>query len=111
MIKVWGRSRSGDKRVLVLGLSDGNLQRLREDKPIGAELGLPHDIVICWGETESKIADKLGYPGATEPVKAKRNYQTPRGGAARTDGRRNAGRSTSARKSNRRVPRGLDRGS
>lgn len=76
MIKAWGGRHGGDKRVLILGLSEGNLTRLREDKPIhifGAEIGLSHDIVICWGETESKIAEKLGQVIDEEPRKAPRN--------------------------------------
>lgn len=76
MLKLWGGRHAGDRRVLVLGLSDGNIGRLRKDQPIhifGAELGLQHDIVICWGETEGVIAEKLGLAITDAPARAPRN--------------------------------------
>jgi hypothetical protein len=53
----------GDRRMILLGLSEGNLMRLREKKPIvinGEEMNLPGlDIIICWGETEDALAKEL----------------------------------------------------
>lgn len=60
MIKMTGTI--DDREVLVLGLSEMNLQKLREGKPIhifGAETGIPVDIVIFWGETEDKLAETV----------------------------------------------------
>ena len=63
MIKMGGTKPDGRKMV-VLGLSEGNLMRLREKKPIvihGEEIGWgKHDIIICWGETEEKLVEELG---------------------------------------------------
>jgi hypothetical protein len=65
MIKMSGTSRDGKRRVVLLGLSEGNLMRLREKKPIvinGEEMMMPElDIIICWGETEDKLAEELNY--------------------------------------------------
>jgi hypothetical protein len=61
MIKVSGARENGQRFVL-LGLSDDNVKRLREGKPIhvfGAELGADHDIIIAWGPTEDAIAADL----------------------------------------------------
>lgn len=48
-----------DKKMVVgLGLTDGNIEKLRADQPImidGQELGLAHDILIFWGPTEMQI--------------------------------------------------------
>ena len=63
MIKMSGTSQDGKRQVLVLGLSEGNLMRLREKKPIvlyGEEVGWPgQDIIICWGETEDVLTKEL----------------------------------------------------
>ena len=63
MIKMSGTS--GKRKVILLGLSEGNLMRLREKKPIvinGEEMNMPDlDIIICWGETEDKLAEELSY--------------------------------------------------
>ena len=51
-----------NREQLMLGLSEGNLQRLREGKPIhifGAEWEVPFDLVIFWGETEQKLAEMV----------------------------------------------------
>lgn len=61
MIKATGTSEDGRKFVL-LGLSEMNLTKLREGKPIhiyGAELGIAHDIIICWGPTEDALTADL----------------------------------------------------
>jgi hypothetical protein len=64
MIKMGGTTKSGRKFVL-LGLSEVNLVRLREKKPIvvfGTELRMPEleMLVICWGETEDDLTKELG---------------------------------------------------
>lgn len=46
----------------VIGLSDGNLQRLRENKPIFfdmAEVGSSGKMCIFWGETEAAMMEEL----------------------------------------------------
>lgn len=64
MIKLGGTTKSG-RKLIILGLSEGNLMRLREKKPLvvhGAEVGVPdlETLIICWGETEDALADELG---------------------------------------------------
>ena len=63
MIKMSGTSEDGKRKVILLGLSEGNLMRLREKKPIiinGEEMMIPDlDIIICWGETEDALAREL----------------------------------------------------
>lgn len=62
MIKMGGKGNGRD--MILLGLSEGNLMRLREKKPIvihGEEIGWgKRDIIICWGETEDALAKELG---------------------------------------------------
>ena len=58
------------RKTVVLGLSDGNLSRLREGKPIhifGAQLGIAQDIIIFWGETEEKMAAEVTERYGREP--------------------------------------------
>jgi len=63
MIKMAGTTTDG-RQIILLGLSEGNLQRLREKKPIhihSEEFHIPDiDIVIMWGETEDALAKELG---------------------------------------------------
>ncbi len=62
----------GKNRVVVLGLSDGNLELLRRGMPIvvkGAELGLGEfDVCIVWGPTEQKIVDDLNTWAASRGI-------------------------------------------
>jgi hypothetical protein len=61
MIKMGGKTQDGRKFV-VLGLSEGNLKRLREKKPIivhKEEIDCDTDIWICWGETEDALAKEF----------------------------------------------------
>jgi hypothetical protein len=63
MIKMGGATKSGRKFVL-LGLSEINLIRLRQKKPIvvhGVEVGVPdmETLIICWGETEDALNKEL----------------------------------------------------
>lgn len=71
MIKVTGGSEDGRKFVL-LGLSEMNVSRLREGKPMhifGAELGIAHDIIIFWGPTEDALAADLSKHFGCEPTR------------------------------------------
>lgn len=65
MIKMSGMSKDGNRKVVLLGLSEGNLMRLREKKPIvihGEEIGWPgQDIIICWGKTEDALTKELAH--------------------------------------------------
>jgi hypothetical protein len=55
---------------ILLGLSDENLRRLREDMPIaidGREIGMPDiDVVIFAGRTEDEMLALLKRAGAIE---------------------------------------------
>lgn len=58
--------RPGKGKLVLLGLSEENLRRLREDMPIlvlGAELGVDHDIAIVAGLTEDTILAQLRSAG------------------------------------------------
>jgi hypothetical protein len=63
MIKLSGTNAGTGGRVLALGLSEWNLVKLREGRPIHiAATELPEievDIVIFWGETEDKLAEMV----------------------------------------------------
>jgi hypothetical protein len=57
MIKLYAQGRRGQD-MYAFGLSEGNIQRMREGHPIhilGAEWDRPFDIMIFWGETEEKL--------------------------------------------------------
>jgi hypothetical protein len=62
MIKFVARAGDG-RRVLGLGLSRVNIERLMQNRPIhfsGNEVGLAGwDVLIFFGETEAKIAEHL----------------------------------------------------
>lgn len=62
MIKMAGTSVDG-RQVILLGLSEGNLKRLRERKPIhihSEEFNIPGiDVIICWGPTEDDLMKEL----------------------------------------------------
>lgn len=50
------------KPILILGLSEGNIQCLKEGKPIaveGAHLGFSGKIYLMYGETEQHIAAEI----------------------------------------------------
>lgn len=69
MIKASGEGDDGRKFVL-LGLSELNLTRLREGKPIhvyGAEVGASHDIILFWGATEEAMAADLSKHFGRQP--------------------------------------------
>jgi len=65
-----------DRNILLLGLSQENVNRLKEGKPIhinGDELGLDNDVVLIYGETEAHIYKELqpmiGTTTRVEPMK------------------------------------------
>jgi predicted kinase len=66
MIRAGGVS---DKGLLILaGLSEGNVERLKADMPIRASLksfgvSLPGELVIMYGRTEAEIEDRLRQAG------------------------------------------------
>lgn len=71
MIKAVATDKDGVK-LFVFGLSDGNIERLREGKPILVELaplGGEGRVAIFWGETEEAMAADIlkTFPGT--PVK------------------------------------------
>ena len=73
MLKATGTSKAG-RRFVLLGLSDINLDKLREGKPIhvfGPEVGLDVDLVIFSGPTEDEMAKELEKLGGirSEPTK------------------------------------------
>lgn len=52
-------SREGKRPLVIIGLSEGNLARLREGKPAGTDeqvhASLPCDVVICYGATTGEL--------------------------------------------------------
>lgn len=65
MIKA--KAATPDGYMYLIGLSDGNIERLRERKPIKFALRalgieVDGDVVIVWGPTEEDIAMELGMP-------------------------------------------------
>jgi hypothetical protein len=59
MIKLSAYNEKTKTEMIVFGLSDGNLMRLREGKPIvvhGVDWDKPFDIMIFWGPTEAAMA-------------------------------------------------------
>jgi hypothetical protein len=63
---------SGDKPLLIIGLSAENIRRLTDDQPIvfdAADLGLPPMVIlVCAGETEDAIAAALREHFPTAPA-------------------------------------------
>lgn len=60
MIKMTGTI--GGREALILGLSEGNLGLLRKGNAMhifGAEINVPIDVIIFWGETEDKLAEMV----------------------------------------------------
>jgi hypothetical protein len=59
------------KSLLLLGLSEGNVQRLKQGHPIlvlGEDIGTPgSDYCILWGETEIDIIRELKSAGYLPP--------------------------------------------
>lgn len=61
MIRFNGRNERG-RLLLGFGISEGNVQRLKEGKPIhihADEMGFAGEIMIFYGETEDEIARQL----------------------------------------------------
>ena len=64
MVKAGATNNEG-KPVVILGLSEGNLQRLRQGKPILVDLlpfGMDGQAVITYGKTEADITRVLKLP-------------------------------------------------
>jgi hypothetical protein len=58
MIKMSAMNPKTNREMLVIGLSEGNLMRLREGKPIvihAEEWGQKFDLMVFWGETEQAM--------------------------------------------------------
>jgi hypothetical protein len=61
MIKAAFTGKDG-KRTIILGLSDGNITKLKAGQPIPIDLttfGLSGELLIMYGETEQAIVDEL----------------------------------------------------
>jgi hypothetical protein len=59
----------GTTKVIGFGLSDMNIQRLREGKPIyikGEDWDVEFDVTIFWGRTEDDIAAELEKHGMVD---------------------------------------------
>jgi hypothetical protein len=68
MIKAKGEMNG--RQCILLGLSSGNLKRLKAGKPIkvnGTEMGMDTDIVIFWGRTEKSMVRDLQKVGILDP--------------------------------------------
>lgn len=64
MIKALATSADGKRKILVLGISELNVENLKKGHPIhihGEEIGIPVDVFICYGKDEDAIRrDLLG---------------------------------------------------
>jgi hypothetical protein len=61
MIRFSGSSNRG-RAIIGIGISEGNVQRLKEGKPIhihADDMGFAGEIVIFYGETEDLLAKQL----------------------------------------------------
>jgi len=61
MIKAIMKNKDSDN-ILLLGISEENVNRLKEGKPIhikGDELGIDNDVLIVYGETEEDLYKDL----------------------------------------------------
>jgi hypothetical protein len=62
----------GDRKLMLLGLSEENLKRLKDNQPIkfaGEEVNLPGwDIAIVYGTTEQSLAGELRAAGFDIPT-------------------------------------------
>lgn len=64
-----------DRPILIIGLEEGNIERLKEGKPILrdlAEFGVPHlgQVLIVWGQTAADIERELA-PGMHDATRRK----------------------------------------
>lgn len=62
MIKAILQRKASKRPIVLLGLSQGNINRLTNGEPIlvhGQEVGLDADITIVWGATEQAIMDEI----------------------------------------------------
>lgn len=88
MIKARGTHRDGQP-VVILGLTDQNLERMRAGQPIafhgGADLGLECHVMIMWGPSEPAIARELGIYGVKVPQSGETQRFDPVTGRIRTD--------------------------
>lgn len=69
MIKVVGRR--GDRRYLLLGLEQKNVDSLKEGKPLvveGAGMGIPFDMFLVYGKTPEDIISDLKEAGLAVPA-------------------------------------------
>ena len=61
----FGATLQDGRRLIGLGLSEENLHRLRDGKPIfvaGSSVNAPgFDIIICWGKTEYDLTEQMAY--------------------------------------------------
>lgn len=58
------------RKLLGLGISQGNVDKLKEGKPIlveGEKLGLPFDVFLFYGETEATMVQSLRDAGVELP--------------------------------------------
>ena len=73
MIKFIAHDETTNLPIVGLGLSDGNLERLRQGKPIVIDLQKMNplfkgNIIIFWGPTEQAMADYLRDTGKIGPT-------------------------------------------
>lgn len=72
------RARAGD--LLLFGLSDENLRRLREKQPIAfslAEFGLSLRVMIFWGPTEDAMKAEIEQVAAIDELRDYRKGGAP----------------------------------
>lgn len=62
MIKAVMANEDGTKKIVLLGLEEGNLRKLREGRPLhifGKEMGIGHDIIVVYGKDAKALTDLI----------------------------------------------------
>lgn len=65
------RGMRGERGLIGLGLTEGNVERLKKNEPIhvnGAEMGLSYDILIFYGKDAAEIIANMRLMNATPNV-------------------------------------------
>ena len=78
----FGATLENGRRLIGLGISDENIARLRQGKPIfvaGSSVGVPEvEIIICWGATEYELTEQLAsLIGPETDIRAIRRDELP----------------------------------
>ena len=60
-----GATLENGRRLIILGISDENVARLRQGQPVfvaGSSVGVPEvEVIICWGATEYELTEQFAF--------------------------------------------------